>query len=190
MITPSFLQQDSSWRTVSIKWSGDFNTQLRTVTTTEAPTLVGPKSGNFDGIRVANDNALRLLDSRQIELTGKLPRHICGMAFGGWSDSEVQLLSLHESLIANPEDTDEYRLRSNLVIAWIGLLRFNLANLALIDGTTPDFMLHVALMSRDRARQLLEESKPFEAAVEDAMPGLPSPTRHVRQALEFALSKA
>lgn len=189
MTNPSFLYQDSSWRTVVVEWGDNFNTKLVTMETTEGPPLANPRtSQNLDGIRAANDNSLRLLDSRQIDASGKLPRHICGIAFGGWADAEDELLSMHAALSASYSDTDDFRLRSNLMIAWIALLRFNLANLSLVDRTTPDWMLQGAKTSIEEARQLLEDAKRYEPSVAHHLSGLPSPTQHVRQAMEFALS--
>jgi len=189
MARPSFLYQDSSWRTVVIEWSDQFNTKLSRMTAEQAPPLSNPSiSPNLDAVRAANDNSLRLLDSRQIDANGKLPRHICGIAFGGWVDAEDALLAMHRSLSESFQDTDNDRLASNLMIAWIGLLRFNLANLSMVDGTTPEIMRRGAQESIDQARQLLEDAKQFEPTVSAVLSNLPSPTQHVRQAMDFALS--
>jgi hypothetical protein len=189
MPNPSFLYQDASWRTVVIDWDREFNTRLRAITTLEGPPLQLPRlSQSFEDIRAANHNSLALLDSRQIDANGKLPRHICGIAFGGWADAEDQVLSMHRTLSLTPEDTDDFRLRSNVMIAWIGLIRFNLANLSLVDATSPSALLRGAHESIDQTRQLLEDSKPYEPILSRALSGVPGPTQQVRQAMQFAVS--
>lgn len=117
---------------------------------------------------------------------GKLPIHICGMVYGGWADAEQRLLAHQRGLV--PEDTDELRLEDCYVFAWLCILRFNLANLSLVDESTPSFMTSMAQGRVEQTRELLSSFQPHERDVEVARGGLPSPTRQVRLAIDYALS--
>ena len=120
-----------------------------------------------------------------ITTTGKLPIHICGMAYGGWADAEERLLAHHNGLV--PEDTDELRLEDCYVFAWICILRFNLANLSLVDESTPSFMTSMAQEQVEQTKSMLNSFRPHERDIEVALGGLPSPTRQVRSAIDYTL---
>ena len=186
---PAFLLQDSSWRTVSIPWGGDYNTQLSNATRNSLPAVESPvRPPELRIYQFANDTSLRLLDSRQITASGELPRHLCGMAFGGWEKAEGHVVSRLQGLTNHGRETDESRLDENLTIAWLCIFKFNLANLSLIDETTPQFMTSMAHQEIATVQELLENMEPHEVALERALGGLPSPTRQVRFAIQYAVA--
>lgn len=189
MASPMFLYQDDSWRTVSIQWTQDFNQKLAMVSGTAAPRLSTRfETAQCDKFRNANDNALRLLDSRQSDTQGLLPSHICGITFGGWSDAEDALISMQNAHANNPRSDEEYVFLDNLLFAWRCIFKFNLANLSLLDSGAPAFMKMMAQGQLEETVTWLEKAVAHEPKLELALDGLPSPTRQVRFAVQHALN--
>ena len=188
MAIPSFLFQDSSWRTVSIPWGNEYNRQLKSVMGEALPDAGTPvRLPDLSRYREANANGLVLLDSREITAQGKLPRHICGYAFEPWLRTETEVQERGERLASVPQETDESIVETLCLYALSRIVKFNLANLSLIDETTPPFMNTMAHQSISGVLDSLHAVTELEPRVEDLLGGLPSPTRQVRDAIEYAI---
>ncbi|MEV8337049.1 hypothetical protein [Leucobacter sp. NPDC077196] len=187
MTTPAFLIQDSSWRTFPIPWNEGFNTALTRASQSAPPFSTPFTTEKAEQYRDANNNALRLLDSRQIDKQGHLPNHVCGMAFWGWSEAEERLIkeqTYHSTHAARDESFDFVY---NLLFAWRCVFKFNLANLTLIDANAPSMMRTMTQGQFAEISDWLDQAINFEPALEAQLVGLPSPTRQVRYAVQQAL---
>lgn len=187
MTNPKFLIQDSSWRTFPISWGADFNNALNRASDSAPPFSSPFSTKETEQYRLANDNGLRLLDSRQIDIQGNLPGHMCGMAFWIWADAEERLIkeqANHSNLGAKDES---FVFLDNLLYAWRCIFKFNLASLALVDATAPSAMRAMVKDQFSETLGWLQNALEFEPAIEKQLAGIPSPTRQVRYAVEQAL---
>ena len=181
-----FLYQDPSLRTFTIPWGGDYNHTLRHFVEEPPPAHVLRLEPPTDAYRVANQDALRLLDSRMMDESGRLPRSACGVAFHQWSDAEQRLKEHLGQLAQSPEETAQYAFNSNFVASWLSLIRFNLATLSLVDATTPSFILSMVPGEMEASLSILERAIEMEHELEGWF-NHPAPTRNVRLAMQKAL---
>lgn len=186
-MNPAFLIQDTSWRTIPVDWNGEFNAKLSQASQSP-PTLSAPLSTEkAEKYRIANDNALRMLDSRQIDHQGFLPNHVCGMAFWVWADSEEKLIN-EQAEHQNYAPRDEsFALIDNLHFAWRCIFKFNLASLTLVDSSSSPLMRGMAEGQLRETDDWLNKAIEFEPNLEASLDGLPSPTRQVRYAVQQTL---
>lgn len=187
MVRPTFLEMDSAWRVLPISWGADFNAQLAQAATS-APAPITPfSSERAEPYRRANTNALRLLDSRQIDANGQLPMSICGMAFGGWSEAEASLIKEHTQHGNQSYRGEDFAFLDDLFFAWRCVIKFNLATLALIDADAPPFMRQMVPGQLNQTVSWLDQAIGVEDALESQLGGLPCPTKQVRIAVQKAM---
>lgn len=180
-----FLHIDESYRTVCIPWSSGFNTRLAQIAQDTGPDVApATKYPDLAEYRAINDNALRLLDSRMVTSAGKLPTHLCGMAWRSWDGGERRLTRLMEALV--PPSKEELTLEDLCVFATLTVLRFNMANISVVDEEQ-DVASLMAPGEISRLRHSLSIWDAAESRVERELDGLPAPTRQVRQAIDYAL---
>ena len=183
-----FLYQDPSFRTFTMPWGGDYNHTLRHLVEDPPPAQVLGLEPPTDAYRVANQNALSLLDSRLMDESGRLPRSACELAFHRWSDAEQRLKEHLGQLAQSPDESAQYAFDSNFVASWLSLIRFNLANLSLVDASTPSFMLSMVPGEMRASLRILERAIEMEQELEDWL-NCPAPTRNVRSAMQEALKE-
>lgn len=183
-----FLYEDKSWTPIPLRWGPGFNSQLRNAIEDPAPPTVSPVVlPNLDTYQAANTRALHFLDSRQVDENGLLPTHVCAPAHGVWEAIEKEMLLLSSKLNNAPEDTPEFQLLDAYVVAWLCLVRVNIGNLALVDAGTSPRRIEMAREYIQKMRSVLESVRRFEGHLEEALKGPISPTRLLRNTIDFAL---
>lgn len=188
MAVPSFLFRDPSWRTVVIPWDREYNNRLSDASQNPLPVPVTSiELPDLRDLEITNNNALGQLDSRQITPEGLLPIHLCGYAFHTWSKGEQRIMSRMERIADYGYDSDELVVEQLTLAGWLMLIRFNLANLTLIDETSPQFMRSMAHEQISEILEQLESMASQEGELEQALGGSPCSTRQVRHAIEYAV---
>lgn len=174
---------------IAIPWGSDFSSQLRIAVENPAPATESPIVLRApDSFQIGNRAALQFLDSRQRDSEGKLPKHVCAPAHAAWERVEKNLESLLSQMERSPEDTAEFQLLQNYLVAWTCMVRLNIGNLSLVDSTTPYVMRVLAPGYIEKVRSSLEAMRPYEGDLEDALNGPVSPTRLLRNTVDHAMA--
>lgn len=192
MNQPSFLLQDSSWRTFVIPWGKNFNGNLSEHQTGRGSSI----SSSVDLIEpdlysAGNNNALGLLDFRHADKAGKLPKHVCASAFQIWVPLENEVKTRMEWRLlqtsSGAESGAENDLALSFLAGWLSILKFNLAMLSLVDANWPPFLLQFVPGALAEVTSTLEGlAGRWESSLESSM-GVPCPSRQVREAVQSVL---
>lgn len=192
MNQPSFLLQDSSWRTFVIPWGKNFNGNLsqhqtgRGSSISSSVELIEP-----DLYSAGNNNALGLLDFRHADKAGKLPKHVCASAFQIWMPLENEVITrinwrLNQTF-SGAETGVENDLALSFLAGWLAILKFNLAMLSLVDVNSPPLLLQFVPGALAEVIPTVQGfAGHWESSLESSM-GVPCPSRQVREAVQSVL---